>query len=140
MKKYKLKNLDCATCAAKIEGSLTRLDEVKFVTVNFATTSMTIDTDNLEKVKTRIKEIEPEVEVEDTDKEKTIVSTSELAENKWTIIKAVTGILLLVAGLIFEEEIHNTPFHIAEYLVFVTSYLIVGWKVVAMAIKNNIKG
>ncbi|MGD9993714.1 MAG: heavy metal translocating P-type ATPase [Salinivirgaceae bacterium] len=140
MKKYKLKNLDCASCAAKIEGSLAKLEEVKFVSVNFATSSITVDTDNLEKVKSKIKEIEPEVEIEDSDNEKKIVSSSELVENKWTIIKAVTGILLLVAGLIFEEEIHNTPFHIAEYLVFVTAYLIVGWKVITLAVKNIIRG
>ena len=132
--------MDCASCAAKIEDSLKRLDEVKFVSVNFATSSMTIDTHDLEKVKSKIKEIEPEVEVEDNDKAKTLVSTTELAENKWTIIKAVSGILLLVFGLIFEEMLHDTPYQIAEYLVFVTAYLIVGWKVIAAAIKNIIRG
>ena len=63
MKKYTLKNLDCASCASKIEDNLTKLGEVKFVAVNFANATMTIDTDNLEKVKARIKEIEPEVEL-----------------------------------------------------------------------------
>lgn len=140
MKKYTLKNLDCASCASKIEDNLTKLGEVKFVAVNFANSTMTIDTDNLEKVKARIKEIEPEVEVEDIDKEKAIVSTSELAENKWTIIKAVSGLLLLVTGMVFEKEIHNTPLHIGEYLVFGTGYLIVGWKVISSAVKNIIKG
>ena len=135
-----MKNLDCASCAAKIEDNLTKLGEVKFVAVNFANSTMTIDTDNLEKVKARIKEIEPEVELEDMDKEKAIVSTSEIAENKWQIIKAVSGILLLIAGMIFEKEIHNTPFHIAEYLVFGTGYLIVGWNVIASAVKNIIRG
>lgn len=140
MKKYKLKNLSCASCAAKVEGSLAKLEEVKFVSVNFATASMTIDTNNLKKVKSKIKEVEPEVEIEDENNEKTIVSRSELAENKWTILKAASGILLLVTGLIFEDEIHNTPFHIAEYMVFVTAYLIVGWKVIDMAIKNILRG
>ena len=140
MKKFRLKNLDCASCALKIEDNLTKLGEVKFVTVNFANSTMTIDTDNLEKVKARIKEIEPEVELEDINKEKAIVSTSELAENKWQIIKAVSGILLLVAGMVFEKEIHNTPFHIGEYLVFGTGYLIVGWKVISSAVKNIIRG
>jgi Cd2+/Zn2+-exporting ATPase len=140
MKKYKLKNLDCASCASKIEDNLTKLGEVKFVAVNFANSTMTIDTENLEKVKARIKEIEPEVELEDIDKEKAIVSTSELAENKWTIIKAVSGLLLLIAGLVFEEGIHNTPFHIAEFLVFGIGYLIVGWEVIASAVKNIIRG
>lgn len=140
MKKYKLKNLDCASCASKIEDNLTKLEDVKFVSVNFANSSMTIDTDNLDKVKSKIKEIEPEVEIEDNDKEKTIVLANELAENKWAIIKATSGLLLLLAGMIFEDELHNTPFHIAEYAVFVVAYLIVGWNVIASAIKNIARG
>jgi Cd2+/Zn2+-exporting ATPase len=140
MKKYKLKNLDCANCATKIEDNVRKLEDVKFVNVNFANSTMTIDTDNLEKVKAKIKEVEPEVEITDANKEKTIVSTSELAENKWTIIKAVSGLLLLLTGIIFEKEIHNTPFHIAEYLVFGAGYLIVGWKVISLAVKNIIRG
>jgi len=140
MKKYTLKNLDCASCASKIEDNLTKLGEVKFVTVNFANATMTIDTDNIEKVKARIKEIEPEVEVEDHDKEKTLVSVSELAENKWTIVKAVSGLALLLIGLIFEEKLHNTPYEMAEYALYVTAYLIVGWNVLASAVKNIIRG
>jgi Cd2+/Zn2+-exporting ATPase len=140
MKKYKLKNLDCASCASKIEDNLTKLNGVKFVNVNFANSILTIDADNIEKVKTRIKEIEPEVEIEENDKEKIFVSKSELEENKWTIIKAASGLFLLLAGIIFEDIIHNTPFHIAEYLVFGTGYLIVGWKVIASAVKNIIRG
>ncbi|MDY0219010.1 MAG: heavy metal translocating P-type ATPase [Candidatus Cloacimonas acidaminovorans] len=140
MKKYTLKNLDCASCAAKIEDNLTKLGEVKFVTVNFANSTMTIDTDNIEKVKSKIKEIEPEVEVEESDKREKIVSTSELAENKGTIIKAVSALALLVIGIIFEEKLHNTPFEIAEYAVYITAYLIVGWKVIASAVKNIIRG
>ena len=140
MKKYKLNNLDCASCASKIENSLSKLEEVKFVTVNFANATMTIDTDNLEKAKAQIKTLEPEVEVEDIDKEKTLVSVSELAENKGTIIKAVSALALLVIGIIFEEKLHNTPFEIAEYAVYITAYLIVGWKVIASAVKNIIRG
>jgi Cd2+/Zn2+-exporting ATPase len=140
MKKYKLKNLDCASCASKIEDNLIKLDEVKFVTVNFANSTMTIDTDNIEKVKAQIKEIEPEVEVEDSDDEKTLVSKSELAENKWTIIKAIVGLTLLLIGLVFEKKLHNTPYEIAEYAVYVTAYLIVGWKVISSALRNIIKG
>jgi len=140
MKKYKLNNLDCASCASKIENSLSKLEDVKFVNVNFANATMTIDTDNLEKVKAQIKTLEPEVEVEDIDKEKTLVSVSELAENKGTIIKAVSALALLVIGIIFEEKLHNTPFEIAEYAVYITAYLIVGWKVIASAVKNIIRG
>jgi len=140
MKKYKLKNLDCASCASKIEENLSKLEEVKFVSVNFANSSMTIDTLNIEKVKARIKKLEPEVEVEDNESDISVVTTSELAENKWTIIKAIFGLVFLIAGLIFQNEIHNTPFHIAEYLVFGVGYLIVGWKVISSAVKNIVRG
>jgi len=140
MKKYKLINLDCASCASKIENSLSKLDEVKYVTVSFANASMTIDTDNIEKVKAHIHRLEPEVVVEENEKESTLVSLSELKENKWTIIKAIAGLILLLIGLIFEEELHQTPFEIAEYAVFITGYLIVGWKVIATAVKNIIRG
>jgi len=140
MKKYKLKNLSCVSCAAKVEDSLAKLDEVKFVSVNFATASMTIDTDNLDKVISKITEVEPEVEIEDTHKEEADSPQSMLVENKWTIIKVVSGIVLLLMGLLFEDELHNTPYHLAEYLLFITAYLISGWNVIKMAVKNIIKG
>ena len=42
--------------------------------------------------------------------------------------------------MIFEDEIHNIPFRIVEYIVFVTAYLIVGWNVIASAVKNITRG
>ena len=68
MEKYNLKNLDCASCASKIEVSLSKMEEVKYVSVNFANLTMTIDTEDIEKVKARIKKLEPDVEVEDSRK------------------------------------------------------------------------
>ena len=105
MKKYKLNNLDCASCASKIENSLSKLEDVKFVNVNFANATMTIDTDNFDKVKAQIKKLEPEVEVQDIYKENKLVSVNELAENKGTIIKAVSALALLIIGIIFEEKL-----------------------------------
>ena len=89
---------------------------------------MTIDANNIEKVKAKIKAIEPDVEVQDFENVKTLVSVNELAENKGTIIKAASALVLLVIGIVFEEKLHNTPFQLAEYAVYVTAYLIVGWK------------
>ncbi len=46
MKKiYKLEDLDCANCAAKMENAIARLDGVKSVTVSFLTQKMTIETE-----------------------------------------------------------------------------------------------
>ena len=140
MKEYRLKNLDCAACAAKIEENLSSLNEVKFVNINFTSSTMTLDTGDIDKVKARIREIEPEVEVEDQHRAQVMISENELSENKREIIKAVAGLLLLLSGMLFEDKIHNTPFHIAEYAVFVVAYLIAGWNVIVSAAKNIIKG
>ncbi len=139
MKKYQLKNLDCASCAAKIENGVSKLSEVRFVNVNFADLSMTIDTDHIELVKRRIKELEPEVEVVDN-RNGNLVEKSEIAENRVVILKAVSALILLAAGLIFRDEIRNTPYQIAEYAVFVSAWLISGWKVITTAIRNMIRG
>ncbi|MEJ5284710.1 MAG: heavy metal translocating P-type ATPase [Brevinematales bacterium] len=63
MKKFYLKNLDCADCAAKIEKSLKNLDGVKEISIDFATLSMNINAENLQKVKEEIKKIEPSIEI-----------------------------------------------------------------------------
>ncbi|MBU2493307.1 MAG: cadmium-translocating P-type ATPase [Bacteroidetes bacterium] len=140
MKKYQLKNIDCVSCAIKIEEGLSKLEGVKFVNVNFANSTMTIDTDNIEMIKSKIKELEPEVELHNLGTNRNLVSKSELAENKWAILKTISALTLVIIGLIFEREIHNTPYHFAEYLIFVTAYLISGWNVISKAFKNIIRG
>lgn len=140
MTKYQLKNIDCASCAAKIEEGVAKLEEVTFVSVNFANSLMVITTSNVEKVKAKIKELEPEVEMVELKEIKSFVSRNELAENKWTVIKASIALVLLSVGMIFEEEIHNTPYHSVEYLIFLSAYLISGWRVLSNAVRNIIRG
>ena len=137
MEKYKLKNLDCANCANKIEDKIRKMEEVKFVNVNFANLTLTIDTYNIKKVISKIKEIEPKVEVLENNKDNNV---SELSEHRPAIIKVVSALLILLIGIIFEKSLHNTPFHFAEYFVFVIAYIIVGWKVIAEAVRNILKG
>ncbi|EPH10286.1 MULTISPECIES: heavy-metal-associated domain-containing protein [Campylobacter] len=70
MKKFNLKNLDCANCAAQIEANVAKLDGVNSVSVNFLTTTMKIDFDEnrrdeiIEKIKQVIKKLEPDTILE----------------------------------------------------------------------------
>ena len=70
MKKFNLKNLDCANCAAQIEANIAKLDGVNSVSVNFFTTTMKIDFDEnrrdeiIEKIKQVIKKLEPDTILE----------------------------------------------------------------------------
>ncbi len=70
MKKFNLKNLDCANCAAKIEENVAKLDGVNSVSVNFFTTTMKIDFDEnrseeiIENIRKIIKKLEPDTVLE----------------------------------------------------------------------------
>ena len=46
-----IKDIDCANCAAKIEGMISKLDGVNSCTINFITGKIIIDADD-EKIKT----------------------------------------------------------------------------------------
>ena len=69
-KTYKLRDLDCANCAAKMENAIAKLPEIESVTVNFLTQRMSLsfaDSENeaeiLAKVKKLIARVEPDCEV-----------------------------------------------------------------------------
>lgn len=62
---YKLRDLECANCAAKMEAAVAKLDGVEAVTVNFMTQKLTLEApDNvfdrvLSEVQSVIKKVEP---------------------------------------------------------------------------------
>ena len=67
MKKvFKLENLDCANCAAKMERAISEMPEVNSVSVNFMAQKMVIDIDEekfdatMKKVQKAIAKVEPD--------------------------------------------------------------------------------
>ena len=65
-KTYKLEDLDCANCAAKMQNAIERLDGVKSVSISFMTQRMTLEADDavfedvLKAAQKAIKRIEPD--------------------------------------------------------------------------------
>ena len=45
-KKFKLEDLDCANCAAKMEAAIKKLDGVNDASVSFMTQKMVVDADD----------------------------------------------------------------------------------------------
>ena len=45
-KKFKLQDLDCANCAAKMEDAIKKIDGVNDAVVSFMTQKMTVDADD----------------------------------------------------------------------------------------------
>jgi len=44
-KKFKMENLDCANCAAKMEAAIKKIDGVEDAVMNFMTQKLTIELD-----------------------------------------------------------------------------------------------
>ena len=68
-KRFKLTDLDCANCAAKMEDAIKKIDGVKDATVSFMAQKMTIDADDarfdeiLKEVVAVAKKVEPDCEL-----------------------------------------------------------------------------
>ena len=68
-KKFKLVDLDCANCAAKMEEAINKIDGVKEATVSFMTQRLVIEADDarfdqiMQEVVKACKKVEPECEI-----------------------------------------------------------------------------
>lgn len=70
MKKvFRLEDLDCAHCAAKMQDAIAKIDGVKAVSINFLMQKMTLDADDavfedvLKKAQKAIKKVEPDCRI-----------------------------------------------------------------------------
>ena len=68
-KSFKLADLDCANCAAKIENALNKMEGMDHATVSFMTQRMTLEASDeqfpeiVEQAKALIKKLEPDVTI-----------------------------------------------------------------------------
>ena len=69
-KRFKLIDLDCANCAAKMADAIRKLDGVHDATVSFMTQKLTIDADDhrfeeiMDQVERVIRKVEPDCSVQ----------------------------------------------------------------------------
>jgi len=131
IKKYRLEGLDCAKCAAKIEEELKKQEGVKFASVNFSTSELIVDAENMDVVIESVKKVEPDVRVVDVEKGE----DEEEEENikKEIIPVGISGFLLALV-IVFGENLHAIPF--LEYTVFFPAYLLAGGKIIWKAVRN----
>jgi Cd2+/Zn2+-exporting ATPase len=140
MKKYKLKGLDCATCAVKIEEELKKQEGVKFAAVNFSTSELVVDAEDIDKVVETIKKVEPDVEVEhdDFDGFHDGEGGEDEEDPKKDLIPIIASSALFLTGIFLGETLHSLP--LAEYSLFLSAYLIAGWRILWKAGRNITKG
>ncbi|MDO5294228.1 MAG: heavy metal translocating P-type ATPase [bacterium] len=140
--KILLKGLDCANCANKVENKIKQLKEVKSASVNFATTSMTVElVDGI-----RIEEYMP-----------TITKVVNQAENGIAVIlmdakqkvekmasderKGIASYVkenttLLIGALLFVASLLLQQYETVSFIGFSASYLMIGSSVLRTAARN----
>ncbi len=68
-KRFSLKDLDCANCAAKMEAAIKKIDGVNDANVSFMTQKMTVDADDarfdeiMDQVVAVCRKVEPDCEI-----------------------------------------------------------------------------
>jgi Zn2+/Cd2+-exporting ATPase len=160
--------MDCTSCAIKIEGSLEKLAGVAEISVVVATGRLivTYDSDLVSEadIKQRVTALGYTIEGEksespansshdhsshdhsshddgdeDGDDYAHNHGGGEFSLKREGVLVGVV-IALFVLGSVFEETLHNTPYSIGEYLVFIPAYLLSGWTVLTTAGRNILRG
>ena len=68
-KRFSLKDLDCANCAAKMEAAIKKIDGVTDASVSFMTQKMTVEADDarfdeiMDQVVAACRKVEPDCEI-----------------------------------------------------------------------------
>jgi Cd2+/Zn2+-exporting ATPase len=139
MKKYKIKGLDCAQCANEIECALQKTPGLERTRLSFATETIVLDSRHEDRAREIIGRMEPgativpfEADAQDEEKEENL--------GKGQLLRLIVATLLFAVGSIFNQALHDTPYSLAEYIVLLSAYLLVGWPVLASAFKNTVRG
>ncbi|MBO8138661.1 MAG: cadmium-translocating P-type ATPase [Desulfotomaculum sp.] len=138
MKKYKVKSLHCSGCAEKIQQAMSKTEGLENAELNFAAGTLAINPRYLHKAQEIIDSIEPGVTLEELND--AVNKNKEKIDIKKRLTVVGISSALFLAGLIFKDSLSSTPYALAEYIIFLTAYLLVGWHVLAGAFRNVFKG
>ena len=136
MKKYTIENLDCPMCAAKIEEGVKNLSCVKDAKVVFATKTLLIETEDINKVQAEIDSIEKGVVIRENQPKND--------EEEFNVKKELItlGVLLALFGIgFYMTHIFTTPpLLYVSYAVLLAVYVAAGKDVIMLSIKNMLHG
>ena len=140
---YNVKNIDCASCAAKIENGLKAVDGVNDAVLDFASLTLHVKASDIARIVEEVRRIEPEVELVPKS-EKTTPPEHDEASGAFKLKKEL-AILTLAAvlfgvQLFFEDWFHRGPYAILEIAIVGAAYLIAGWNVLLGALRTIRKG
>mgnify|MGYP002570279394 CR=1 FL=1 len=145
-KKFKLTDLDCANCAAKMESRINQLEEVSDATITFATKQLRVSAKNPDALLNEIQEICAGIEVgvqvveKKEQRQNTAQKRERKAEQKKELYTIIAGAVLFLGTVLVNEVMGYEDYSFPFFLAFAVSYLILGGEVLLSAGKNILKG
>lgn len=136
-KKYNIKNLDCANCAAALEKHIQKIEEINSATINFSAGTLVIDAQDagyeqtFAKVLRIVHEIEPDVIIEEPNAK---------AQKKFPTKKVITYSLLAVGVAVGGVALWTKLPIWAFWTLLVASALLIGWQTYYKACVLLVKG
>jgi len=153
MTKYKIQGLDCAQCANEVEHALQKTPGLENARLSFTAEALYIDPQYIETARAIINRVEPGVVILPTNspplttiskqalkKNEHFEEEADKKNNKTRLFNITASIILFLVGISFNDTLHNTPYSIAEYIVLLSAYFLVGWPVVLAALRNIVRG
>ncbi len=153
----RVSGMDCPSCVDKISTSLERVPGVNEASVNFGAGKVRVAYDPRQVSETTLQRHisalgynviapAPSTELHDANHnhDHNHDHGHTHGSGEFNLKKEVAPVLLVIAlltgGMIFEEALHNTPYHVAEYAVLIPAYLLSGWTVLKAAGRNILRG
>ena len=151
--------MDCTSCAIKIEGAVEKLAGVSEISVVVTTGRLTVTYDAQQVSEADIQQQVTALGYTISDQQlpakhskhdhgqhahENDNSGHDHGEGEFSLRREglLVGavVALFVIGSVFKETLHNTPYSIGEYLVFIPAYLLSGWTVLTTAGRNILRG
>ncbi|NPV06016.1 MAG: cadmium-translocating P-type ATPase [Syntrophaceae bacterium] len=141
-KRFRVQNLDCAACAAKIERELLKTEGVEAATLDFANLTLHLRAADLSKALATIMRIEPDVKIETTtqDSKADIDRPTEAGNFRKQVGVIVIAGIIFAVHLFTEDQLHQLPWAWVEYPIVLMAYLLSGWSVFTGALRTLRRG
>lgn len=134
--KYRIEGIDCADCAAKLEGKLAGIQGISRVQISFMNSTLQFDCESseTERILQEVKEIarreEPDTSISELSHSS--VQNKEEKEDHTMLYRLIAGAVLFAVAM----GMHGT----LQYVIAAVSYVILGYDVILKAFKGIGRG
>lgn len=134
--KYRIEGIDCADCAAKLEGKLAGIQGISKVQISFMNSTLQFDCESseTERILQEVKEIarkeEPDTSISELSHSS--VQNKEEKEDHTMLYRLIAGAVLFAVAM----GMHGT----LQYVIAAVSYVILGYDVILKAFKGIGRG